>query len=105
MPLSRRHTPEHPPDEDCLFGMDYSFVIPVGVGIAYGTLQIFTNTAVPALADADWSMGPVEVRDRTVYARLSGGRAGVDYQLRWVAHDTEGNAWPRTALVLCALTS
>ena len=32
MPLSRRYTPEHPPGEECNFGLHFSLVIPPGVG-------------------------------------------------------------------------
>ena len=105
MPLSRRYRPEHAPGESCSFGLDYSFIIPVGVGIEQGTLSIFTNTATPTPADADWQKGPVEVRGRAVYAMLSGGVSGVDYQLVWTVVDSAGNVWPRTCLVLCAPTS
>jgi hypothetical protein len=105
MPLSRRFTPEHPPGESCSFGLDYSFIIPVGVRIESGTLAIFTNTAAPTPADADWTVGPIEVRGRAIYANLSGGVAGTDYQLKFTAVDSAGNVWPRTTLVLCADTS
>lgn len=105
MPLSRRYTPEHPSDEVCMFGLDYSFVIPPGVGIASGTLLIFTNTVPPVAADGDWTIGPVTVRGRAVYAQLSGGIEGEDYQLRWSVTDTAGNVFPRTTLILCAQTS
>lgn len=105
MPISRRYSPEHPPGESCSFGLDLSFVIPVGVGIESGTLQIFTNTADPAAADSDWTKGPVSVRGRAIYANLTGGVSGTDYQFRWGALDTAGNQWVRTALVLCAETS
>jgi hypothetical protein len=105
VPLSRRYTPEHPPGEDCSFGLDFSFILPVGVGIASGSLAILTNTATPADASADWTIGPVTVRGRALYAMLSGGVAGTDYQLKWTAVDTAGNTWPRTTLVLCADTS
>ena len=105
MPLSRRYTPEHPPGESCSFGIDFSFVIPPGVGIASGSLQILTNTAAPVDASTDWKIGPVSVRERALYAMLSGGVAGTDYQLKFTAVDTAGNTWPRTALVLCADTS
>jgi hypothetical protein len=104
VPLSVRYRPEHPPDEECSFGLDYSFIIPPGVGITSGALVILTNTADPT-NDESWVIGPVEVRGRAVYAMLSGGVPGVDYQLRWTAYDTQGNAWPRTTLVLCAETS
>ena len=105
MPLTRRYTPEHPPGESCLFGLDYSFVIPPGVGISEGSLSIFTNVVPPVAADADWTKGAVTIRGRAVYAQLSGGVEGKDYQLRWSCTDTAGNVWPRTTLVLCAQTS
>jgi hypothetical protein len=105
MPLTRRFQPEHPPGESCNFGLDFSFVIPPGVGIASGSLAIFTNTVPPAAADADWTKGAVTVRGRAIYAMLSGGIEGKDYQLRWSATDTEGNVFPRTTLILVAQTS
>ena len=105
MPLSRRYSPEHPPTESCNFGLDYSFILPVGVGITSGTLAIFTNSATPVAADAQWVKGPVTVRGRAIYANLSGGVVGTDYQLQWTAVDSDGNIWPRTALILCADTS
>lgn len=105
MPLSRRYTPEKPPEETCSFGLDFSAVIPPGVGISTGSLAIFSNTAAPAPADGDFTVGEVMVRGRAIYAILSGGVSGKDYQLRWTATDSEGNVWPRTALVLCAETS
>lgn len=105
MPVTRRYTPEHPPGETSLFGLDFSPIIPVGVGIKSGTLAIFTNLAVPTDASADWTIGPVMVRGRAIYASLSGGLAGLDYQLRWSATDTLGNVWPRIALILCGFTS
>lgn len=105
MPLSRRYTPEHPPGESCLFGLDYSPILPVGVGIEQGTVQVLTNTAAPADASADWSIGPVSVQGRAIYASLSGGVSGTDYRIKWTAIDTAGNVWPRITLVLCADTS
>lgn len=104
MAISRRYTPEHPSGEQCNFGLDYSAVIPPGVGIASGTLSIWTNTVAP-VPSSDWTIGAVAVRGRCLYAPLAGGVAGTDYQLRWVATDTDGNVWPRTVLVLCTDTS
>lgn len=105
MPLSRRYTPEHPPGESALFGLDYSFILPPGIGVASGTVSIFTNNAVPQDVSASWTIGPVQVQGRSIYARLVGGVEGTDYQIRWVATDTDGNIWPRTTLCLCAQTS
>ena len=87
MSISRRYSPEHPPGESCSFGLDYSFVIPVGVGISSGALSIFTNAANHVAADSDWTKGAVSVQGRAIYANLSGGVAGTDYQLRWSATD------------------
>jgi hypothetical protein len=104
MPLSRRYSPEWAPGEQASIGIDFSFVIPPGVGISSGALAIFTNSAAP-VSSSDFTIGPVTVQGRVIYASLSGGVAGTDYQLRWSAADTSGNVWPRTALLLCALTS
>lgn len=105
MPITARYLPEKAPGETSSFGLDYSFVVPVGVGIESGTLKIFTNTATPAAADADFQVGPVSVRGRAIYATIGGGVSGKDYQFRWTAVDSAGNTWSRTALVLCADTS
>lgn len=104
MPLSRRYTPEFCPGEQSNIGLDFSYVIPPGVGINAGTLKVFTNVANPA-ASTDFTVGEVTVLGRSLYASLSGGVDGTDYQLRWTATDTDGNVWPRTALLLCAQTS
>lgn len=104
MPLSARYYPEKPPKETCNFGMDFSFIIPPGVAIESGTLTVWVNSANP-VESSDWTIGAVVARGRALYAQLTGGLAGVDYQLRWTAVDSLGNVWPRTALVLCAETS
>lgn len=103
--LSRRYLPSHPPGESCLFGLDFSNVISPGVGIVAGTLDIFQNVVPPREATTDWTVGPLSVRDRALYATLAGGVDGTDYKLLWTAIDTVGNIWPRTGLVLVAATS
>jgi hypothetical protein len=105
MPLSRRYTPEHPPQDNVLYGMDFSFILPPGVGISGGQLDIFWNIQPPVAADADWTKGEIFALGRALYCQLGGGTEGKDYQLRWEAWDSEGNTWQRTALVLCAQTS
>jgi hypothetical protein len=104
MPLSRRYTPEHAPGEVCSFGLDFSFVIPVGVGIIDAGCGVQTNTS-PPVDDGSWVIGDVNVQDRAVWAILSGGVLGTDYQIVWWVEDSDGNVWERTTLVLCAMTS
>jgi hypothetical protein len=105
MPLSRRYTPEHPPGEEATFGMDFSYVIPLGVGIASGTVTVWVNVVPPVQDSTNWTIGTVSVLGRVLYASLTGGVEGTDYQIRWSATDTDGKVWPRTALCLCAQTS
>lgn len=104
MPLSRRYSPEVAPGESSLFGMDFSFVLPPGAVIVSASLVVLTNTFEPTHAP-EWTVGPVTIDGTAVYARLSGGVEGVDYQLRFTVTDSDRNVWPRTALVLCSLTS
>jgi hypothetical protein len=104
MALGNRYFPAHPPGESCEFALDYSAIIPYGVGIASGTLEIVTNTN-PVEAQSDWTQGTVQIIGRRVYCDCSGGVEGTDYQIRWTATDTQGNTWPRTCLVLCAQTN
>ena len=106
MPLSRRYAPELAPGETSVFGMDFSTIIPPGVGIAAGSLQIFANTQ-PISNVSDVTHAGVSVHDRTLYATVTaqGTAGGKDLQLLWTATDTDGNIWPRTGLVLCAATS
>jgi hypothetical protein len=105
LPLSRRYSPEHPPGEICRIGLDYSFLIPPGVGIVSAQVQVWTNTPGDVQLSTDWNVGPVQIEGRTVFAEFNGGIEGTDYQIRWIVTDSRGNTWPRTALILCAQTS
>ena len=105
MPITRRYTPAWAPGEVSLIGMDFSYVIPPGIGIANGTVHFFNNLAVPIASDTDFTIGPVQVLGRVLYCNLSGGAEGKDYQVLWTATDTQGSVYPRTALLGCAPTS
>lgn len=87
-----------------MFGISFETLFPAGVGIATGALVIFTNVANPQQS-SDFTVGAINVQGRILYAMLSGGVAGTDYQLRWTASGTDGSVATRTALVLCAETS
>lgn len=105
MPLSRRYSPEFAPGEKSVIGFDFSPVVPAGVGLVSGTCSIYTNTVPPVLVDEEFQFTGIGVYGRTLYGQITGGIAGRDYQFRWIAIDTDGNTWVRTALLLCADTS
>ena len=106
MPLSRRYSPELAPNEGSLFGMDFSAILPPGVGIALGQCAAFTNT-VPPQATTLLTVGDVSIVGRTLVAFIEASpqASGVDFQISWIAFDTQDNVWPRVGLVLCAPTS
>ena len=105
MPLSRRYSPEHPPGEQCRFGIDMSPVIPPGATIDRAYLRIFTNVFEPVDVSDAWTVSDMRIDGRIAHAQLIGGVEGVDYQLRWIVVDSDGNILPRTVLLLCAQTS
>ena len=118
MPLTRRYSPSHSSGDDVAYGMDFSTILPPGIGIkddGSAALDIFYNrapapgTGYPPAA-TDLIHGPVHVRGAMVWAAVSVADAahadlGNDYLLRWAIFDTRGNRWERTALLLVALTS
>jgi hypothetical protein len=105
MPLSRRYSPEWAPGETGAIGIDMANIIPPGVGISSGSLSVATNT-VPPQASTDFTgTGTIQIIGRAVYATLSGGVSGRDYQFVWTVTDSNGTVYPRTALLLCAPTS
>ena len=107
MPLAKRFSPEWAPGEANQIGMDFSTILPPGVGIAGGSLSIATNTQPPN-PSSDFTSSDnfgLNVEGRAVYCQIAGGILGRDYQLTFTVSDTEGNVWPRTALMLCSSTS
>lgn len=104
MPLSRRYNPEHAPGDSLNYGMDFSYLIPPDVWITDAGIAIFLNTVDPTPSD-DFAIGPVGWQRRVVYARLTGGIGGTDYQLAWTIRDSTGSVLTRTAMVLCGDTS
>jgi hypothetical protein len=105
--LTRRYWPALAPGEIAVFGIDFSNVIPFGIGIASGTLFIVQNIVGATGPAIDVTAGAVSVQDRALYATVSAdaGASGTDYVLTWTATATDGKVYPRTALVLCAPTS
>lgn len=85
--------------------MDFSLLLPMGVGIGQADLKIFNNTFLSPDVSVDWIIDPVTISGRQVWTRLQGGVDGQDYQLRWSVTDTDGQVFPKTALVLCSQTN
>lgn len=104
MSINDRYEPSHPAGQVIAYGMDFSAILPPGVGIDQGTVLIQYNT-VPPTSAFDLSATGLPVAGRRLYATISGGTAGRDYRLQWQATDSLGNIWFRTALLLCAATS
>ena len=104
MAISDRYEPPHPPGEQSTYALDYSPILPPGVGLVSGSLTIVQNLN-PVAPAPEWTIGAVTAIGRRVYCPLAGGTEGTDYQLRWVGTDSLGNVWPRTAYVLCAQAS
>lgn len=108
MPLTRRYTPEIHPSESSVIGMSFEYVIPPGVGITTAGVFILYNQVDVSPPDTSIiETGPVQIRGRVVYAPITAHAAasGLDFQLQWLAIDTQGNTWFRTALLLCSVTS
>lgn len=108
MALTRRYSPEMAPNEGSMFGMDFSAIIPPGVGISLGQCAAWRNAfpRVPAPLN-ELVVGNVQIVGRTLIAFIEafGPAQGNDYQLEWTAFDTQGNVWPRTGLLLVSPTS
>lgn len=104
MALNNRYLPSHPAGASATYALDFSNILPPGVGIASGGLGLEVNT-VPPGPTVDFVVGPPVISGRRIYAQLTGGVAARDYRLIWNATDTVGNLWPRTCLLLCAATS
>jgi hypothetical protein len=105
MPLTRRYNPPQPAGASATFGMDFSQVVPIGIGLDSFSCKIFTNAQPPVAADADWTVSNSYIRGRSVFENLSGGVSGKDYLLQWTATDTRNNVWVRTASLLCSATA
>lgn len=103
MSLSRRYSPEWSPGDNCFIGMDFSYVLPPGVGIAQGAIdfltqggdspiptprmEIWTNTNPPVAAPEAWIVDP----RYGVFAQTEPG-------WYWIKDETTGQAvWRQLA--------
>lgn len=106
MSINNRYSPSHPAGEQITYGLDFSPILPAGVTIAGGAINVQYNTVPPTTA-LDLTVAPLTPAPNTrrMYAKVSGGTSGSDYRLNWTAQDSLGNTWIRSTLLLCAPTS
>lgn len=104
MALSQRYKPSHPAGSSVTYGVDFSFILPPGVGVTMPAVQIQTNTVPPGLASGISTSGG-GYAGRRLWIVITGGVSGTDYIVTWSFSDTQGNAWVRSFLLLCAPTS
>jgi hypothetical protein len=117
MPVSRRYHPEWSPGDQGSIGMDFSALIPPGVGITFGALFILTTTDADASTDftaanyvpavgVDVGYFKTAIADRIVYVPdLKGGIEPKDYQFQWEVTTSAGDLISRAVMLLCADTS
>ena len=104
MALSQRYQPPQPPGQGVVYALDFSPLLPPGVGVTTPSVQIQTNTNPPGIATGVTTSGG-GYRGRIVWITIQNMQAGTDYLISWTVQDTEGNQWVRTITLLCALTS
>lgn len=104
MALARRYQPSHPAGQSCLYAVDFSAILPPGVGLTAPGVVLQTNTNPPGIASGITATGGGFV-GRVIWITISGGIAGTDYLITWTVSDTVGNTWIISALLLCAPTS
>lgn len=104
MAISRRYQPTHPAGQSRVYGLDMSAVLPPGIGVTQPGVTFQTNTTPPGIATGISSSGG-GFGARRLWVTITGGVAGTDYIVTWSFQDTQGNAWVRSILLLCAPTS
>ena len=105
MSLNNRYMPSHAVGDSCLYALDFSNILPLGVGFEGSVgFEVEYNT-VPPTGQSDFTVGPPYFVGRRIYAQLSGGASAKDYRLTFTGGDSLGNTWSRSALLLCSATS
>lgn len=104
MAVSQRYKPSHPAGQSAVYAVDFSNMLPPGVGLSQPGVIIQTNTVPPGLATGITVTGG-GFRGRLVWITITGGTSGQDYLITWTVGDTSSNTWVITALLLCAATS
>lgn len=104
MAVSQRYKPSHPAGQSAVYAVDFSNILPPGVGLSQPAIQFFTNTTPPGIATGITSSGG-GFRGRMAWITIAGGVAGTDYLIQWTLIDSQNNTWIVTVLLMCAATS
>lgn len=104
MAVSQRYQPSHPAGQSAVYAVDFSNILPPGVGLSQPGVIVLTNTVPPGLAQGI-TPGAGGFRGRIAWITISGGVSGQDYIIQWTVADTASNTWIVSALLLCAATS
>lgn len=106
MAVAQRYKPSHPAGQSAVYAVDFSNILPPGVGLSQPAVQIQTNTVPPGLASGI-TTGSGGFQGRMVWITITGGTAGQDYIITWTVSDTSAapNTWVISVLLLCAATS
>lgn len=92
--------------DEAWYCLDCSPLLPPGTRVANLTVAIFSATSPRASHDADF-LAPIVTATvgRRLYFQLHGGATDTDYLLQLSFHDSNGQYYTRSALLLCADTS
>lgn len=104
MAVSKRYQPSHPAGQTAIYAVDFSNILPPGVGLTMPAVQLFINTTPPGLP-VGITTASGGFRGRQVWITIQGGVSGTDYLIQWTVNDTQNNTWIITAALLCAATS
>lgn len=104
MAVSQRYKPSHPAGQSAVYAVDFSNILPPGVGLSQPGVIIQTNTTPPGIATGITSSGG-GFRGRMAWITIAGGVAGTDYLIQWTLIDSQNNTWIVTVLLMCAATS
>lgn len=104
MAVSQRYKPSHPAGQSAVYAVDFSNILPPGMGLSQPGVVINTNTVPPGIATGITATGG-GFAGRMVWITIAGGISGTDYLITWTVSDSANNIWIITATLLCAATS
>jgi hypothetical protein len=105
----RRYYPSHA-TEKTMYGIDFSTLLPLGVGITDAWVTVYKNlnpwvwvndTYGTTSTPDELAVSDLLIRGRRVYVAVWNGVPGTDYVILWNISDTLTNDWQQATYVLC----